>query len=204
MVVIVSTSVLPKNKKSNLLVVKKRNWAGGYGRAGEEGCNKTCFFSLSLSLLSLILMEVIGNRHQAQLNPQHYYCYMNSIASKFRPIIRLHSPNFKSFSNLPNTHNPISSLNFQKTLLSTSPSNLAGTHEAIDGLKYQKSVLKGSAQLKNDWLDSLTCSSNNTKGSDWVIGIDPDVSGALALLKPHHSGCSAQVLVFLFFCFFSF
>lgn len=35
-------------------------------------------------------------------------------------------------------------------------------------------------------------------GSNWVIGVDPDVSGALALLKIDESGCSAQVIPFFF------
>lgn len=59
------------------------------------------------------------------------------------------------------------------------------------------------AQLKQRWLDSLTCPvaassgqvdcDGSGSGSDWVIGIDPDLSGALALLKPDESGFSAQV-----------
>lgn len=58
-------------------------------------------------------------------------------------------------------------------------------------------------QLKKDWLDSLTCpsprESNPLNGngisaaSDWVLGIDPDVNGALALLKSVDSDSSAQV-----------
>ena len=68
------------------------------------------------------------------------------------------------------------------------------------------------AQLRQNWLDSLSCpfpekidynSSSNSNcssdllnfhgngspnlGSEWVIGVDPDASGALALLKPDHS-----------------
>ncbi|KAH8498792.1 hypothetical protein H0E87_017642 [Populus deltoides] len=64
------------------------------------------------------------------------------------------------------------------------------------------------AQLKQNWLDSLTFPlpnetettnlggddlARNNVGSNWVIGVDPDVSGALALLKIDESGCSAQV-----------
>lgn len=66
-----------------------------------------------------------------------------------------------------------------------------------------KSKSAADAQLKQRWLDSLTCpvaaSSGQVGcdggglGSDWVIGIDPDLSGALALLKPDESGFSAQV-----------
>ncbi|KAJ6409274.1 hypothetical protein OIU84_008883 [Salix udensis] len=66
-----------------------------------------------------------------------------------------------------------------------------------------------AAQLKQNWLDSLTFPlpddetettnlggddlTRNNVGSSWVMGIDPDVSGALALLKIDESGCSAQV-----------
>lgn len=60
-----------------------------------------------------------------------------------------------------------------------------------------------------NWLDSLSCPFHDTgrreteeregfgtqSGSGWVIGIDPDASGALALLKDGDTdgGCSAQV-----------
>ncbi|KAJ0978970.1 hypothetical protein J5N97_014444 [Dioscorea zingiberensis] len=55
-------------------------------------------------------------------------------------------------------------------------------------------------QLKEKWLDSLSlnplgggegviCASE----TQWVLGVDPDVSGAVALLKPEVSGSSAQV-----------
>lgn len=64
------------------------------------------------------------------------------------------------------------------------------------------------AQLRENWLDSLSCpfpqkiDYSNGNGSDllnfhgngsanlgpqWVIGVDPDASGAVALLKPDHS-----------------
>jgi hypothetical protein len=43
--------------------------------------------------------------------------------------------------------------------------------------------------------DDLT---RNNAGSNWVIGIDPEVSGALALLKIDESSCSAQVILFFF------
>lgn len=63
------------------------------------------------------------------------------------------------------------------------------------------------AQLKDNWLASLSCpfpqtrenfdgtadSTRTNSGSSWVIGVDPDLSGALALLKGDESGCSAQV-----------
>lgn len=136
-------------------------------------------------------MEVL--RIEAQPIPSYPH-FMNSVSSNFRALVRLRSANFRCFC--------------------TSPSNLTSTQELINGSKCEKSVLKtkgrrvstkiADAQLKENWLDSLTypfpsksiqltdvCSSN--EGSDWVIGVDPDVSGALALLKTDDSGCSAQV-----------
>lgn len=60
-------------------------------------------------------------------------------------------------------------------------------------------------QLKLNWLKSLSCPSvdecknralddSRSGGVDpgWVIGVDPDLSGALAVLRPDNS---AQVLV---------
>ncbi|PKA62865.1 hypothetical protein AXF42_Ash018859 [Apostasia shenzhenica] len=63
------------------------------------------------------------------------------------------------------------------------------------------------SQLKVDWLDSLSCPFYETarhaavetdqigrcSQSEWTIGVDPDVSGALALLKEDAFGCTAQV-----------
>ncbi|PPR80716.1 hypothetical protein GOBAR_AA39997 [Gossypium barbadense] len=59
-----------------------------------------------------------------------------------------------------------------------------------------------AAPLEAGWLDSLSCPSPHAAADDptrpnadstWVIGIDPDLSGALALLKSDSSGSSAQV-----------
>ncbi|XP_076884595.1 Holliday junction resolvase MOC1, chloroplastic-like [Bidens hawaiensis] len=56
-------------------------------------------------------------------------------------------------------------------------------------------VTKGASadELKHQWLHSLTCPSSLVNQTDedgvvspqWVIGVDPDVSGALAVLKPY-------------------
>ncbi|ESR59568.1 hypothetical protein CICLE_v10016188mg [Citrus x clementina] len=59
-----------------------------------------------------------------------------------------------------------------------------------------------AAQMKQNWLDSLTfpplhvhdLTANQTNAdSQWALGIDPDLSGALAVLKSDHNGCSAEV-----------
>lgn len=56
------------------------------------------------------------------------------------------------------------------------------------------------AELKENWLDALSCPFPHEKHSpEWVIGVDPDVSGAFALLKPDHS---AQVILSSNFFFF--
>ncbi|PPD75376.1 hypothetical protein GOBAR_DD27715 [Gossypium barbadense] len=59
-----------------------------------------------------------------------------------------------------------------------------------------------AAPLEAGWLDSLSCPSPHAAADDptrtnadstWVIGIDPDLSGALAFLKSDSSGSFAQV-----------
>ncbi|KAK9154389.1 hypothetical protein Sjap_001869 [Stephania japonica] len=61
-----------------------------------------------------------------------------------------------------------------------------------------RSKLVSDSELKQNWLSSLSCplplsqaqeeeeEEHKKTTSEWVIGIDPDVSGALALLKTHH------------------
>ncbi|KAI3814283.1 hypothetical protein L1987_19034 [Smallanthus sonchifolius] len=62
-----------------------------------------------------------------------------------------------------------------------------------------------AAELKEQWLNSLNCppllketepqidQEATNVDSQWVIGIDPDVSGAMAVLKTYDLGSSAQV-----------
>lgn len=69
------------------------------------------------------------------------------------------------------------------------------------------SATVSGALLKEEWLDSLSFPFSEKVGQDlhapdgevesdsgaeWVIGIDPDVSGAVALLKPDGAGYSSQ------------
>lgn len=68
-------------------------------------------------------------------------------------------------------------------------------------------VKASNAQLKENWLASLSYPlpgkthllneehdlTHKNNGTNWVLGIDPDVSGAVALLKTHDSVSSAQV-----------
>ncbi|XP_057433880.1 Holliday junction resolvase MOC1, chloroplastic [Lotus japonicus] len=61
---------------------------------------------------------------------------------------------------------------------------------------------ESDAQLKENWLASLSYPNRlneeqdltrKNDASEWILGIDPDVSGAVALLKTHDSVCSPQV-----------
>lgn len=73
-------------------------------------------------------------------------------------------------------------------------------------------VRVSDSQLKENWLDSLSCPFMEKRGqlgfngeeaesspaSEFVVGIDPDLSGALAVLKGNGAGFSAQVVILLF------
>ncbi|GAB4835300.1 hypothetical protein Ancab_000209 [Ancistrocladus abbreviatus] len=94
--------------------------------------------------------------------------------------------------------------------------NLNDTHELIQAPSNKRTVSRNGtiarvsvsdAELKENWLSSLSCPFTSEfghlgikdevpsidSGSKWIIGVDPDVSGALALLKSDHLGCNAQV-----------
>ncbi|VVB16716.1 unnamed protein product [Arabis nemorensis] len=93
---------------------------------------------------------------------------MYSLSSKLRPFLSL-SPSKRSLS------------------FSALPAN-----KAID-----------AALMKDKWLDSLSLPSPHNEStrenaeSSWVLGIDPDLSGALALLKTDHMvGSSSEAQVF--------
>lgn len=124
--------------------------------------------------------------HQTQTH------FMNKLSSKLKPII-----SFRSFC--------ASSLSQTQTQTQNP--------EIIVPVRRKRRVVSSSssssdAQLKENWLASISYSSpaNSThflsedqnltpkiEGSKWFLGIDPDVSGAVALLKMHDSVCSAQV-----------
>ncbi|XP_039024138.1 Holliday junction resolvase MOC1, chloroplastic-like isoform X2 [Hibiscus syriacus] len=99
---------------------------------------------------------------------------------------------------LPQTHcmNSLTSM-LNKTLLFSSSSRLVPLSSSSSSTT--KNNLKlSSAPLKAGWLDSLSCPpdedpTRTNADSTWVIGIDPDLSGALALLKTDSFGCSTQV-----------
>ncbi|XP_077218113.1 mutS2 isoform X2 [Tasmannia lanceolata] len=96
----------------------------------------------------------------------------------------------------------------------TSTVDLKDTHELINGKNCRKRaaiddarvrVRVSDSQLKENWLASMSCPFPERASSEgnelptsgygsvgWVIGVDPDTSGALALLSDDNPG-SAQV-----------
>ncbi|XP_045826806.1 Holliday junction resolvase MOC1, chloroplastic [Trifolium pratense] len=119
-------------------------------------------------------MQLTQEIHQTQLH------FMNKLSPKLKPTIDFRS--FICFSSLSQTQNPEIVVPVRKRRVVAATSN---------------------AKLKENWLSSISYSSpeNSTHllnqdkidASKWFLGIDPDVSGAVALLKIHDSVCSAQV-----------
>lgn len=85
---------------------------------------------------------------------------------------------------------------------------MGSTHcKKNSGVRASVGVRVSGSQLKENWLDSLSCpfmekgshlgfdveEADSTAASECVIGIDPDISGALAVLKGVGAGFSAQV-----------
>ncbi|XP_028805322.1 Holliday junction resolvase MOC1, chloroplastic [Neltuma alba] len=127
---------------------------------------------------------------------------MYSVSHLFKISISFTSVNDrgKSFSN--------SSLTFDKTHLRIRNHSLTVIpDEPVRRNGVRRKVKESDAELKKNWLASLSCPlhektslmdggtdlNHGNEGSEWVIGVDPDVSGAVALLKYEESGCSAQV-----------
>lgn len=119
--------------------------------------------------------------------------YMNTISANFRTQLRILSyTTFQSFC--------------------SSPINLCNTQEPIIQSKSCRTratkVTVSNSEVNKKWLASLSCpvpenveelsseETNNGVGLDWVVGIDPDVSGALALLKRDGSGLGYIAQVF--------
>ncbi|XP_058788336.1 Holliday junction resolvase MOC1, chloroplastic [Vicia villosa] len=119
-------------------------------------------------------MQLTPEFHQTQLH------LMNKFSSKLKPTIDIRSLCASCHSHTQNLKNP----------------------EIIVPVRKRRSVASSNDQLKENWLASISYSTpgnthllNEDKidSSRWFLGIDPDVSGAVALLKIHDSVCSPQV-----------
>ncbi|KAG6682556.1 hypothetical protein I3842_13G148700 [Carya illinoinensis] len=143
-------------------------------------------------------MEALQMSQWKQLN-QHYY--MNSPSSKLKQsffpfkLRAFFCTSSLSPLNLDQAQNVLT----QPPILTPGKPKNTLSSNGVAG----RAVKFSDAQLKENWLDSLTCPvpdiSDPFNGSwthavsDWVLGIDPDIHGALALLKSVESGSSAQV-----------
>lgn len=135
-----------------------------------------------------------------QFTPQSYqlqFHFMNKLSPKFKPTISsIHFRTFCDSSSSPST-----------TLTQTqNPSD----PQIIVPNRKRRVKASSDTQFKENWLASLSNPfpekthllngehepTHQNDGSKWVLGIDPDVSGAVALLKTHGSVCSAQVPCF--------
>ncbi|KAF7815575.1 phosphopantothenate--cysteine ligase 2 [Senna tora] len=99
--------------------------------------------------------------------------FMNSLSSKFKPVISSTSTTFKALCTSP-----------------TLPQTQNLTHPQIE--IPLKTTVQRVSTAPAELLDKETDLTHKNEGSEWVIGIDPDISGAVALLKSDGSGCSAQ------------
>ncbi|KAK7334621.1 hypothetical protein VNO80_26381 [Phaseolus coccineus] len=120
--------------------------------------------------------------HQSQFH------FMNRLSTKLKPKI-----SFRAFW-VSSTHSSPSSILHQSDPPITVPEK-------------KRRVKASDTPFKENWLASLSYPfpekthllngehdpTHQNDGSKWVLGIDPDVSGAVALLKTHGSVCSAQV-----------
>lgn len=105
------------------------------------------------------------------------------------------------------SHPPMCSLLLSKLrpLLSHSPPFFAAPFRRRRSLAFSalptKTKAVDAALLKEKWLESLTLPSPEehvvTRESSYVIGVDPDLSGALALLKINHVLASSEAQVSL-------
>ncbi|KAK1376258.1 Holliday junction resolvase MOC1, chloroplastic [Heracleum sosnowskyi] len=136
-------------------------------------------------------MEVYGLKIHPVITVSSYPSHsMNSIATCSSRYLRTSSIRFS----------PLRCLCTRTNLKTAQEPKITKTTNGPSSKKSVKPKVSESV-LREKWLDSLSYSSVDVVGSDtvelkeseWVIGVDPDVSGALALLKTDHSGFSAQV-----------
>ncbi|PON59567.1 MutS [Trema orientale] len=144
------------------------------------GDHSSCLAPKSMASLSLPLSFSLSLSSKFRLKPSLFF----SFSYQLRP--------FSASS--PISHSPLTPIN------PISPSRT--------GVRTRVRVKVSEAELKENWLASLSCplprdfgnfdgegeeSNPDSAGSNWVIGIDPDLSGAVAILKDGDSDCPAQV-----------
>ncbi|XP_022756706.1 Holliday junction resolvase MOC1, chloroplastic-like isoform X2 [Durio zibethinus] len=120
------------------------------------------------------------------LKPHPQIHYMNSLSSKLKPLLSSSSSKLVPFSSFS---------------LSLTPSHHPSSSRRRVSARNSLKLSVDAATMNEGWLDSLSCPlpyngegpTQTDADSSWVIGVDPDLSGALAILKTDSSGCSAKV-----------
>ncbi|RRT55305.1 hypothetical protein B296_00048530 [Ensete ventricosum] len=152
--------------------------------------------SQSACLLSMATIQIGPQAHLSRPTPLS----MSALCSAFRSKVLSAVLSHRGFCG--------SALGF------SSAEQLLGSGRRGSGLAWSTRVRTraSDALLKEEWLDSLSFpfSENfrqivpvadeeivSDSDAEWVVGIDPDISGAVALLKPDGSGCSAQLVLCL-------
>lgn len=154
----------------------------------------TLFFPLLhlSTILSVYLCSIMESLQFTQHFHQSQFHFMNKYSPKLKPKI-----SFRTFW-VSSSHSASSS-----TLTKTQ--NLTDSPTVVPEKKRRAKA--SNTQFKENWLASLSypfpekthllnCEHDPTQQNDgfkWVLGIDPDVSGAVALLKTNGSVSSAQV-----------
>ncbi|KAK7304890.1 hypothetical protein VNO77_42783 [Canavalia gladiata] len=145
-------------------------------------------------------MESLQFPPQTQFHQtQQLHHFMNKLSPKLKSTISLASSiDIRPFCSSPSS----SSLTLTQAQAQAQAQNLSPPQIIVP--ERRRRVKVSDAQLRENWLASLSYPFPETTdllhdptrindGSKWVLGIDPDVSGAVALLKTHGSACSAQV-----------
>lgn len=155
-------------------------------------------FLPSLTLSTILSVYLCSFMESLQFTPhfhQSQFHFMNKLSPKLKPKI-----SFRAFW--------VSSAHSSPSTILTQTQNLSDPPITVPEKK--RRVKASDTQFKENWLASLSYPfpekthllngehdpTHQNDGSKWVLGIDPDVSGAVALLKTHGSVCSAQVSCF--------
>ena len=144
-----------------------------------------------------------------KLTPDHCHrtgtLFMSSLSSKLKSTITFASISTRAFCTSSLTLNDTQTLNHPQIVV---PEKIVPRESARC-----RRIKATDAQLKDNWLASLSYPfpekpqllngaldlNQRNETSGWLIGVDPDVSGAVALLKTDELGCSAQVTITWFF-----
>nr|CAD1839946.1 unnamed protein product [Ananas comosus var. bracteatus] len=133
---------------------------------------------------------------------------MNTLSSNFRSRLRLDPATLLPPKPSSHTFLLLHRRRRSSSSASSAPAAAAAAAAVNGAVRVRSATRVLEAQLKEEWLGSLSFpfpdngrspapdsngGGGGESGAEWVVGIDPDASGALALLKPDGSAFCAQV-----------